>query len=51
MAAQKLNFDFSRIRITDEEILADLSYPARPRHNSNRIRALEARAARRGLRR
>jgi hypothetical protein len=50
MAAHKIDFDFSRIRISEEEILADLSYPARPRHSRNRIRALESRAARRGRR-
>jgi hypothetical protein len=47
MPAQKLNFDFSRIRISEEEIMADLTYPARARHRRNRMRALESRAARR----
>jgi hypothetical protein len=50
MAAHKIDFDLSRIRISEEEILADLNYPARPRRNRNRIRALESRAARRGRR-
>lgn len=50
MPAQKLNIDFSRIRISEEEIMADLTYPARSRHRRNRIRALESRAARRGRR-
>jgi hypothetical protein len=47
MPAQKLNLDFSRIRISEEEIMADLTYPARARHRRNRMRALESRAARR----
>jgi hypothetical protein len=50
MPAQKLNFDFSRIRISEEEIMADLTYPAPPRNRRNPIRALESRAARRGRR-
>lgn len=43
MAAQRFNFDPSRIRISDEEILADLNYPAGrvlPRHHRTGIRPL-----------
>jgi hypothetical protein len=31
MASNRFRFDLSQIRISDEEILADLAYPARPR--------------------
>jgi hypothetical protein len=42
-------FDFqpARVRITNEEILADLHYPARPQVQRRRRRPVERRPARR----
>ena len=50
MASRRLRFDVSQIRVSEEEILADLAYPARPRasRHAPRRRAPRRAGPRRG---
>jgi hypothetical protein len=47
MAINPYRFDLSRIRVSEEEILADLVYPARPRPGRSQRQRRARRAARR----